>query len=671
MRRIRLLCLLFGIFAILPGEFYLSRFDNRPEASYLPDIMVPSIDGQLMTSLVENSRWHLALVVVVCLASVTLLVTRLHYGFLAHDDSGWSYLAERTLHGELPNVDFCDDYTGGLSYLNALALRLFGVRLISPRIMLLLFFVPWIPTVWYLASRITSSLNAILATLLAAVWSVPVYPAPFGSWYNLYFATFGTAALFRYLDTGHRRWIFWAGVCGGLSFLAKIFGLYFVAAAGLFLVFDEQNENAGSDIRSKVSWSVYSIFITLTLLAFTGALIKLINSAGRSAGSMNFLAPSYHFVLPGAAVSLLLIHREWSTPRVSARARLLSLGSRVGLFSLGIIVPVAIFFVPYVQRHALAKWCASVLLSGRRLQHATLPVSNWFALLCVPLLLVLLANTECKHPRTRAVTTAVLSIVLGLLLLAAPGHSLVSGAVWFSIAESLPIVVVIGVIVLSRKRPAGSRLTQRLMLLLFVAATSSLVQFPSAAPIYFFSVVPVLILVVLALAEETTAYRHWHSPLLPVLAFYVLFGMFAILPGTFYLSWFDNRPEAAFTLPVAAGFIGEKDTVELYERAVPEVLRHAGNAPIYAGPDSPGFYFLTGHRNPTPIYFDFVAGADAQPERILNAIDNGGVRTVVINHGGALGYNPSGPPSTKLLDGLRERFPKSTVIGYFEIRWKS
>src|ERR1019366_2592232 len=140
---------------------------------------------------------------------------------------------------------------------------------------------------------ITSSLNAILATLLAAVWSVPVYPTAYGTWYNLYFATFGTAALFRYLDTGRRRWIFWAGVCTGLSFLAKIFSLYFLAAAGLFLVFDEQRENAESAIRPKVSWSAYSVFMTLALLAFTGALMKLINSAGWGAGLMIFLPPYY------------------------------------------------------------------------------------------------------------------------------------------------------------------------------------------------------------------------------------------------------------------------------------------------------------------------------------------------------------------------------------------
>jgi hypothetical protein len=298
-------------------------------------------------------------------------------------------------------------------------------------------------------------------------------------------------------------------------------------------------------------------------------------------------------------------------------------------------------------------------------------MSNWLALLCVPLLLVLLVNAESRHPSTRKVTTVILSMVLGLLLLAVPGRPFVSGLVWFSIAESLPILVVIGVIVVGRKRLPGNSLTQRLMLLLCVVATLSLLQFPYANRVYFCFVVPVLILVLLALAEETTAYRHWHSPLLPVLAFYLLFGVFAI--RDLYLIHFGNWPKTAFTLPVAAGFLGDKDTVELYERAVPEVLRHAGNAPIYAGPDSPEFYFLTGHRNPTPIYLDFLAGIDAQPQRILNAIDTSGVRTVVINHGGSYWgrYNPSGPPSPELLNGLRERFPQATVIGYFEIRWKS
>jgi hypothetical protein len=69
-----------------------------------------------------------------------------------------------------------------------------------------------------------------------------------------------------------------------------------------------------------------------------------------------------------------------------------------------------------------------------------------------------------------------------------------------------------------------------------------------------------------------------------------------------------------------------------------------------------------------------LAGDDAQPQRILKAIDSSGVQTVVINHSGSSDdpatYNPSGAPSPVLLDGLRQRFPKATFIGFYEIRWK-
>ena len=107
---------------------------------------------------------RIALFLIVWVAAIALLIARLHYGFLPEDDPALSYLGERTLQGGLPNVDFYDNYTGGLSFLSALAIRLFGARLISGRIMLLLFFVPWVLAIWYLASRITSWISALLVT---------------------------------------------------------------------------------------------------------------------------------------------------------------------------------------------------------------------------------------------------------------------------------------------------------------------------------------------------------------------------------------------------------------------------------------------------------------------------------------------------------------------------
>jgi len=624
----------------------------------------------------HNGKWRLLLMCAVWCASVALLVARLHHGFLPHDDPNLSHLAERTLHGELPGVDFYDGYTGGLSFLNALALRLFGVRLISARIMLLVFFIPWIPTVWYLASRITSPLYATAVTLLAAVWSVPVYPAPYATWYNLYFATFGTAALFRYLDTRHRRWIFLAGICGGISFLAKIFALYFIAAAGFFLIFDEQEENAESDARPKVTWSPYSIFLSLVLLAFIFALIKLISGAANSAGFLTHVASCYHFILPGAAVCLLLIYREWTVPRVSASARFAGFAARTIALGLGVMVPIAGFLVPYIRRHAVAVWLGNFLLiRGRAQLEAIAPASIFFILFCAPLLLVLLLNAECKHLRTRKIVTAVLFALLALLLIAALGRPLVSSLEWFSVAESLPALVVICVVVLWRKNLADRQPAQRLALLAFVVAMLGMEQFPFSAPVYFCFVAPVLFVMLAALAEQTKAPSHSMSPLLPVLVFFLLFGITAVLPSQLYLSSFARPPtEIAFTMPRASGLVADKKIVDIYEQTVAEILRHAGSAPIYAGPDSPGLYFLTGHRNPTRIAWEFLSGADADPERILKAIDTSGVQAVAINHGGAqwgpAAYNPSGPPSPELLDGLRKRFPQSTVIGFYEIRWK-
>ncbi len=79
------------------------------------------------------------------------------------------------------------------------------------------------------------SVAASLVTLLAAAWSVPQYPCPIASWYMLYFVTFATAALFCYIETRHRRWIFAAGLFAGIVILFKVTGIYPVAAGIFFL----------------------------------------------------------------------------------------------------------------------------------------------------------------------------------------------------------------------------------------------------------------------------------------------------------------------------------------------------------------------------------------------------------------------------------------------------
>jgi hypothetical protein len=158
-------------------------------------------------------------------------------------------------------------------------------------------------------------------------------------------------------------------------------------------------------------------------------------------------------------------------------------------------------------------------------------------------------------------------------------------------------------------------------------------------------------------------------PLLPVPVFYLAFIVLLIMPSQIYARGLSLTPVAqkAFTLPRAAGLHGEAGLVDLYQRAVAEVAKHKGNMPIYAVPDSAEFYFLAASRNPTPILWEFLAGPDREPNRILDGVDEAGVRVVIISHRSG---NDSGPPAPELLAGLRRRFPQSAAVGFFEIRWK-
>ena len=50
------------------------------------------------------------------------------------DDGALAQSAERLLQGQLPHRDFDEIYTGGLTFLNAGAFRLFGISLWSLRL---------------------------------------------------------------------------------------------------------------------------------------------------------------------------------------------------------------------------------------------------------------------------------------------------------------------------------------------------------------------------------------------------------------------------------------------------------------------------------------------------------------------------------------------------------
>jgi len=472
----------------------------------------------------KGAQWLLLAVIVI---STFLLAVRLNVTTNVADDPAQARVAKLVLNGERPHVDFPYAYTGGQAYLDALALRIFGDRVSSLRLMLLMFFVAWLPSFWYIARKISSPLAAALLTLLAAVWSVPVFPSPMGSWYGLYFATFGTAALFRYIETRRSRWVFLAGVLAGLSFLAKVSGLYFLLAAVLFLLYDEQNvqdEVQFTDIT--IPDAAYSVALTIVLIALDVVLLQLLHSKASA-------TEVYHFAVPGIALSFLLIAREWCVPRFPVPVRLWQIAGRLLPLLLGTLLPVLIFLAPYISSGTVKTWFRSSLVwpavNWQAAFHAAIhPVG---AMCAIPLIVMLGFQSMLRSQGARRVAFLATCLMAALLLDKALTHPAFARWIWVSAATAIPLTTMIGVLLLLGRRGSGhAKERSQLMLLIAVAGLCSVVQFPFSVPVYFCCVAPLGILAYIGLAAMVSQ-EHRVVLLLPVAGFYLAFLVLLILPN--------------------------------------------------------------------------------------------------------------------------------------------
>ncbi len=86
-----------------------------------------------------RQRGRLVLLLVWLVSAAYVFPFRLR-GWTPHDEGVLALEAQYVLDGEMPHRDFPEIYTGGFSYWNALVFRVFGVRMISPRLALFLCF---------------------------------------------------------------------------------------------------------------------------------------------------------------------------------------------------------------------------------------------------------------------------------------------------------------------------------------------------------------------------------------------------------------------------------------------------------------------------------------------------------------------------------------------------
>ncbi len=472
-------------------------------------------------SLRERRSWDP--VVAVILGSACVYVAWLmDRAWIPHDDGLLAQTAERILLGERSHTDFQDPYTGALAYWHALALRLFGVHLLSLRVMLFLSSLPFLAATYAVLRRFLRPRWAAVATAGALVWGLPSYPASMPTWYNLFLATLALLAFFRFLESGRHGWLFWAGAAAGVSTLFKLVGVFSLAGLLLALFFCSSwvgRPSGGVPGRSR--WG--SLLASGGALVYTLLLVRLVLSGGAT------VAQLFHYLLPGIGLGLGVMAANWLGPAGGEAGGVL-LWRRTLALATGFAIPIGMFALPYAVSGSLADlWHGVVVLPQRRLAFASgQPFPLRMLLPSLPLFLI--AGVAVRGPeRWREPALRVLSALLGSVLLLG-SVDLAFGAAWYGLRALPTLLVVIGLVAVAvRVRQVGDGgVPDRPVLMaasvFAMLGTFSMVQFPFTGPVYFFYVAPLLPLAgaaVLALTSGPSPRRL----MVAVLSFGMLFGV--------------------------------------------------------------------------------------------------------------------------------------------------
>ena len=621
-----------------------------------------------LASLVAALAWtrsrngSLLVLVVVWALSAAYASQFMYRGWIAHDEGTLGQSAERVLQGELPHRDFDEGYSGGLSYMHAAAMAVFGVSLGSLRLCLFGFFLLYVPACYAIARRFARPFTAGLVTLICVAWSVPNYFVSVPSWYNLFLATFGVLAFLKFIETDRRRWLVAAGVCGGVSVLMKIVGLYYLAGGLLCLAYVEQSRVIPHQSEKISRSSVYATFVSLACVAFAGVLLVLFGSRP-SIGI--FLA----LFAPVVVVALSVVWGEWTTGEGFPLYRARTLFRLVAPFAFGAGIPIALFIIAYWRQDALGDLVHGLLiLPQRQLQGASSELVPVAALAVALPFAALVVPNRSRFVIRETGRSFVLAAWLGAVLISCR-LPLVYQMIWVAI-RALPFIAVLAGVELLFRRSGPSTLSANerasVFLLITMSAVVALVQFPFAAPIYFCFAAPLTILALLAVvSRQAHAPRRFHA------CAAVFFFLFAILLANRshprYLGVRYVHYEANDWLDMPRGGVRVPNVEKReYEALVRVIQQHAAGGIIYAGPDCPEVYFLSGFKNPTRSFFDFRDPQEGDPHWMARLVSERHGRVAVIN------TKPEfSPPLSRDAQVLLERqLPASERVGRFVVRYE-
>ena len=586
----------------------------------------------------------------------------LQTGWFPHDEGQLGQAAERVMQGELPHRDFDEMYTGALTYLNAASFHLFGVRSESTRWMLFLFFLPFCASLFWIAARACPPWAAALVTFFCAAISLPVYSAAIPSWYNLFFMTFGIAAMLRFLDTGHIRWILLAGGFAGVSMLFKITGLYWLAAAILFLVYHEQQLPA----QSNKSSLTFNLLVSICLGLF--ALIGL-----GFCRTVDPLMAGIHLSLPMISIAAFL---SWQQCRYANKGsfrfrlqRLLKL--QIPLITAALVPLAGLIVFYWVHGATSSLYEGLVELPRRRLEGASspFPATIWFCC-AVPLAAIVLAAllSSCKWTSALSLSGAckkwivVLGCVAGLVIILTWKTPWGFQLTFQSVRNIGPFICLGGLATLAlRHKKLPTRHKAELFLLVAAATLASLVQFPFAADFYFMYAAPVVVLGAVFLTRwQPVQMRAVQAFVLGGITLFAITRMASPVPNANINGKSDGIAESVGL--ERCSLVVRAPTAQVYREVITEIqARTAPGDYIFAGPDFPEAYFFANRRNPTRIFYDFFQPEfSADTASLLQLLNEHEVNLVVLKQ-----FQVFSPQSAELQAMIADQFPHQKRINRY------
>ena len=594
-----------------------------------PNSMIGFLESGSTEPPSNQHRWLIGIGSV--LVAAIYVWTKLDQGWIAHDEGQLGQCAQRTFAGELPHRDFDEMYTGALSFLNALSFQIWGANSLSIRWMLFAWFVPFLASMYWLFSELTKPVTAGLLTLLAAAWSIPMYPAPMPSWYNLFFAGWVLCALMCFLKKGQRRYLLLAGLMIGGSILFKITGVFILAGTLLFLYFFRQTSRGEGDDES--TSRLFSVLATIALLV---------------AGSLSFvfvtsqdpIMQALHFVIPFLGLVAIVIFREWTLARGKLKDRVLDLVRDFTPLMIGIAIPMGCLVIYYWNENALGDLAYGILiLPGKRIDLAALPFPSLDNLIfSVPIGALIFAGLwsikgkskaqPSKTSKSRAMLIGSIAMIAFLLMIGSDFGRIVG---LMSFRNLGPILVLGNLALIFGFREKLTRQRQHLLYLVTVIPFFvSLIQFPYASPIYFFYAAPLLILTALIAVELQG--RVPRKLLMVVVVFLILFSSIQFHAPVTGLPFVSNHHRVRLESERCQFIVDSKEAAAVNAMCELVAQHSSANDTVFTTPDLPEVNYLCNRRPFNGVMYEFFRkDLYADLEKLKDELASRDVRLVVIN----------------------------------------